>query len=86
VAPRGHRGGDHQPGRTLGERRGPVQQDKYFADGYQDCPVFVSMAWNLGRNEWTGSLAAFAVPIAREQLEPGDILLFHNQADPEKGS
>ncbi|NBE52074.1 peptidoglycan-binding protein [Streptomyces boluensis] len=65
----------------------PYSMDKYFTDGYrQDCSGFVSMAWNLGRNEWTGSLDAFAVRIGREQLQPGDILLFHNQADPEKGS
>lgn len=65
----------------------PYSMDTYFTDGYrQDCSGFVSMAWNLGRNEWTGGLAAFAVPIGREQLQPGDILLFHNEADPEKGS
>ncbi|MFC7305340.1 peptidoglycan-binding protein [Streptomyces monticola] len=65
----------------------PYDMDKFFKDGYrQDCSGFVSMAWNLGRNEWTGSLAKYAVRIGREQLQPGDILLFHNQADPEKGS
>ncbi|GHB70936.1 hypothetical protein GCM10010306_075700 [Streptomyces umbrinus] len=65
----------------------PYSMSAYWSDGYrQDCSGFVSMAWNLGGNEWTGSLDKFGVRIPREQLEPGDILLFHNPADPEKGS
>ncbi|MFE0104180.1 peptidoglycan-binding protein [Streptomyces sp. NPDC059009] len=65
----------------------PYSMDKYWPDGYrQDCSGFVSMAWNLGGNEWTGSLDKFAVRISREELQPGDILLFHNPANPEKGS
>jgi hypothetical protein len=60
---------------------------RYWSDGYrQDCSGFVSMAWNLPGNEWTGSLDQYGVRIAREELQPGDILLFHNPADPEKGS
>ncbi|MFM9370324.1 peptidoglycan-binding protein [Streptomyces sp. Da 82-17] len=67
--------------------RVPYSADSHYKDGYrQDCSGFVSMAWNLGRNEWTGSLTAVAEPVGRQQLQPGDILLFHNQADPGKGS
>lgn len=60
---------------------------KYWSDGYrQDCSGYVSMAWNLPGNEWTGSLAKYGKKIAREKLQPGDILLFHNPANPSKGS
>ncbi|MDG4865720.1 peptidoglycan-binding protein, partial [Streptomyces sp. T-3] len=65
----------------------PYSMDRFWRDGYrQDCSGFVSMAWNLGRNEWTGSLDRYAVRIGRDQLKPGDILLFHNPDDPGKGS
>ncbi len=65
----------------------PYSMYRYWSDGYrQDCSGFVSMAWNLPGNEWTGSLDQYGVRIAREDLQPGDILLFHNPADPEKGS
>lgn len=65
----------------------PYSMEKYWSDGYrQDCSGYVSMAWNLAGNEWTGSLAAYGTRIAREELQPGDILLFHNPADPGKGS
>ncbi|MFH0519647.1 peptidoglycan-binding protein [Streptomyces sp. M41] len=65
----------------------PYSMSRYWSDGYrQDCSGFVSMAWNLPGNEWTGSLHQYGVRIAREDLQPGDILLFHNPADPEKGS
>lgn len=65
----------------------PYSMSKYWSDGYrQDCSGFISMAWNLEGNEWTGSLAKFGVKIARADLEPGDMLLFHNPSDPNKGS
>ncbi|WP_405897877.1 peptidoglycan-binding protein [Streptomyces sp. NBC_00727] len=65
----------------------PYSMTKYWSDGYrQDCSGYVSMAWNLPGNEWTGSLAAYGTRIAREDLQPGDILLFHNLADPGNGS
>ncbi|MEV3861340.1 peptidoglycan-binding protein [Streptomyces sp. NPDC050095] len=65
----------------------PYDMDKYWKDGYrQDCSGFVSMAWDLPGNEWTGSLATYGTRITKAQLQPGDILLFHNPADPEKGS
>ncbi|MFD9538978.1 peptidoglycan-binding protein [Streptomyces sp. NPDC060022] len=65
----------------------PYDMAKYWSDGYrQDCSGYVSMAWNLGSNEWTGSLATFGTKIARADLQPGDMLLFHNLADPAVGS
>ncbi|MEV2251314.1 peptidoglycan-binding protein [Streptomyces sp. NPDC050147] len=65
----------------------PYDMGAYWSDGYrQDCSGYVSMAWNLGSNQWTGSLSSFAVRITKSQLQPGDILLFHNPANPEKGS
>ncbi|MFE7396978.1 peptidoglycan-binding protein [Streptomyces sp. NPDC057557] len=65
----------------------PYSMNKYWSDGYrQDCSGYVSMAWNLPGNEWTGSLANYGKKIAREKLQSGDILLFHNPADPTKGS
>ncbi|MEV6260279.1 peptidoglycan-binding protein [Streptomyces sp. NPDC051784] len=65
----------------------PYDMTAYWSDGYrQDCSGYVSMAWNLGTNEWTGSLAGFGTKIARADLQPGDILLFHNPADPAVGS
>ncbi|MFS8201784.1 peptidoglycan-binding protein [Streptomyces sp. CWNU-52B] len=65
----------------------PYNMGAYWSDGYrQDCSGFVSMAWNLGGNEWTGSLDQYGVRIAKADLQPGDMLLFHNPADPEKGS
>ncbi|MEV7340865.1 peptidoglycan-binding protein [Streptomyces sp. NPDC093544] len=65
----------------------PYSMNEYWSDGYrQDCSGFVSMAWNLPGNEWTGSLDTVSDRITRDQLQPGDILLFHNPANPEKGS
>lgn len=65
----------------------PYSMTEYWSDGYrQDCSGYVSMAWNLGSNEWTGSLDQYGVKIGKEELQPGDMLLFHNPADPEKGS
>ncbi|MGI5398737.1 peptidoglycan-binding protein [Streptomyces sp. CA-135486] len=65
----------------------PYSMEDYWSDGYrQDCSGYVSMAWNLAGNEWTGSLADFATRITREELQPGDILLFHNPDNPTKGS
>lgn len=65
----------------------PYSMTGYWSDGYrQDCSGFVSMAWNLPGNEWTGTLDRYAVRISKDDLQPGDILLFHNPADPQKGS
>ncbi|WP_406008728.1 peptidoglycan-binding protein [Streptomyces sp. NBC_00637] len=65
----------------------PYSMSTYWYDGYrQDCSGFVSMAWNLPGNEWTGSLHQYGTRITKEELQPGDILLFHNPSNPEKGS
>ncbi|MFI6344405.1 hypothetical protein [Streptomyces sp. NPDC050560] len=65
----------------------PYDMNAYWSDGYrQDCSGFVSMAWGLGGNEWTGSLPGFADRITKDELAPGDILLFHNEQNPEAGS
>ncbi|MFF9778982.1 peptidoglycan-binding protein [Streptomyces sp. NPDC013978] len=65
----------------------PYSMRKYWSDGYrQDCSGFVSMAWNLPGNEWTGSLDKFAQRISKDRLEPGDMLLFHNPKNPRQGS
>ncbi|MFK4116489.1 peptidoglycan-binding protein [Streptomyces longwoodensis] len=67
--------------------RVPYSMGAYWSDGYrQDCSGFVSMAWGLPGNEWTGSLGQFGVRIGKGDLQPGDILLFHNPANPQKGS
>ncbi|GAA2526435.1 MULTISPECIES: peptidoglycan-binding protein [Streptomyces] len=61
----------------------PYSMTSYWSDGYrQDCSGYVSMAWNLPGNEWTGSLVKYAEKITEDELQPGDILLFHNPADP----
>lgn len=65
----------------------PYSMSAYWSDGYrQDCSGYVSMAWQLPGNEWTGSLAQYAEKISKEELQPGDILLFRNASDPENGS
>ncbi|MFJ7588000.1 peptidoglycan-binding protein [Streptomyces sp. NPDC097617] len=65
----------------------PYSMSEYWTDGYrQDCSGYVSMVWNLGTNEWTGSLDKFATKITKDELLPGDMLLFHNPADPNNGS
>jgi hypothetical protein len=65
----------------------PYSMTKYWSDGYrQDCSGYVSMAWSLPRNEWTGSLGKYAERISKEELLPGDILLFHNSSNPQKDS
>ncbi|MFI9118929.1 peptidoglycan-binding protein [Streptomyces bikiniensis] len=65
----------------------PYSMEKYWTDGYrQDCSGYISMAWNLRNNEWTGSLDRFGERIDRADLQPGDILLFHNPAAPNRGS
>ncbi len=65
----------------------PYSVSSYWSDGYrQDCSGYVSMAWKLTGNEWTGSLAQYADKITKAELQPGDILLFHNASDPYNGS
>lgn len=68
-------------------RKVPYGVTSYWSDGYrQDCSGYVSMAWRLPGNEWTGSLGKYAERITKDELQPGDMLLFHNAADPYGGS
>ncbi|MGQ5226099.1 NlpC/P60 family protein [Streptomyces sp. yara] len=68
-------------------RKVPYSVSSYWSDGYrQDCSGYVSMAWKLPGNEWTGSLAQYADKITKAELQPGDILLFHNASDPYNSS
>jgi hypothetical protein len=65
----------------------PYSMSAYWSDGYrQDCSGYVSMAWGLPGNEWTGSLHQYATRITKEELQPGDMLLFHNPTNPTNGS
>jgi hypothetical protein len=58
-----------------------------YKDGYRtDCSGYVSMAWRTNGNYWTGDLHTIGVPIAFTALRPGDMLLFHNLANPVDGS
>jgi hypothetical protein len=41
----------------------------------RDCAGFVDMAWHLGTDHWTGTLARVSTPIGRSELAAGDILL-----------
>ncbi|MEU6117998.1 peptidoglycan-binding protein [Streptomyces sp. NPDC047117] len=67
--------------------RVPYNMNGFWSDGYrEDCSGFVSMAWGLGSSQWTGSLDRYAVRITKDELKPGDILLYHNAANPSAGS
>ncbi|MFD9335106.1 peptidoglycan-binding protein [Streptomyces sp. NPDC060028] len=65
----------------------PYSMNRYWSDGYRmDCSGFVSQAWGLRDNQWTGSLASYGTRISKGELKPGDMLLFHNSANPVAGS
>ncbi|XVS68055.1 hypothetical protein ACQPYE_19010 [Actinosynnema sp. CA-299493] len=50
-----------------------------YRDGYrQDCSGFVSFAWALGASRTTDSLDEVGTPIAKADLQPGDVLLWQN--------
>lgn len=84
---------DHQPGPydQGGYSPGPGGDFNYR----RDCSGYVSMAWHLGYNYWTGSLedADFTYEIPRSELKAGDILnsyhdhvfLFHEWIDDRGG-
>jgi hypothetical protein len=58
-----------------------------FKDGWRtDCSGFVSMAWNLGRNYWTGNLHEVGARVPFTGMKPGDMLLYHNPHNPSSGS
>ncbi|WP_345701914.1 peptidoglycan-binding protein [Kitasatospora terrestris] len=65
----------------------PYSMSRYWSDGYrQDCSGFVSMAWNLGSSQTTWTLPNFADRISKDDLQPGDALIYNNPANPESGS
>ncbi|MFI8187290.1 hypothetical protein ACIF8T_00480 [Streptomyces sp. NPDC085946] len=65
----------------------PYRLSGHWSDGYrQDCSGYAPMAWKLPGNEWTGSLARYADRISEAEIRAGDILLFHNAADPRNDS
>ena len=57
-----------------------VEYDNYTSfEGYRkDCSGFVSMAWKLGTSATTRTLDNYATTITKEQLLPGDALLWVN--------
>ncbi|MBV2152784.1 peptidoglycan-binding protein [Kitasatospora sp. SUK 42] len=60
---------------------------RYWSDGYrQDCSGFVSMAWGLGSSQTTWTLPNFAERIGKSDLQPGDVLIYNNAANPQAGS
>ncbi|MFM9371115.1 peptidoglycan-binding protein [Streptomyces sp. Da 82-17] len=75
-----------QRAQTWVDARVPYSMNAYRGGYRTDCSGLVSMAWGLGSNEWTGSLARYGTRISRSELRPGDMLLFHNSADPVRGS
>ncbi|MBD0694038.1 hypothetical protein BG452_43130 [Streptomyces sp. CBMA123] len=65
----------------------PYGMGRYWSDGYrQDCSGFVSMAWELGSSQTTWTLPNFAERINRNDLQPGDVLIYNNPANPQAGS
>ncbi|MFC6132744.1 NlpC/P60 family protein, partial [Streptomyces spororaveus] len=72
--------------KTWVDAKVPYSMNNY-RDGYRtDCSGLVSMAWNLGTSAWTGNLDTFADRISKNDLRKGDMLLFHNPSNPERGS
>ncbi|MEU8923552.1 peptidoglycan-binding protein [Kitasatospora sp. NPDC048545] len=65
----------------------PYGMGHYWSDGYrQDCSGFVSMAWGLGSSQTTWTLPDFAERIGKDDLQPGDVLIHNDPADPQAGS
>ncbi|MFI8080015.1 peptidoglycan-binding protein [Kitasatospora sp. NPDC086009] len=65
----------------------PYSMSRFWSDGYrQDCSGFVSMAWGLDSSQTTWTLPDFADRITKADLQPGDILIYNNPANPQAGS
>ncbi|MFF3110077.1 peptidoglycan-binding protein [Kitasatospora sp. NPDC057904] len=64
----------------------PYSMNRYRQGYRTDCSGFVSMAWSLPGSHWTGDLHQYATRITKTELRPGDMLLFHNTANPQRGS
>ena len=68
------------------DQRVPYSQSAY-KDGYRtDCSGYVSMAWNLSSSKTTWTLPDVSRRITKEDLQPGDVLIKNNPADPVNGS
>lgn len=59
-----------------------------YKNGYRmDCSGYVSMAWHTNVNYWTGNLHTIAWQLqSYNDLQAGDMLLYHNKANPSRGS
>ncbi|MEU2626697.1 peptidoglycan-binding protein [Kitasatospora sp. NPDC007106] len=69
------------------DRKVPYSMSRYWSDGYrQDCSGFISMAWGLGSSQTTWTLPNFADRIAKDDLQPGDALIYNDSANPQGGS
>ncbi|KJS56639.1 membrane protein [Streptomyces rubellomurinus subsp. indigoferus] len=69
------------------DQRVPYSMGRYWSDGYrQDCSGFVSMAWGLDSSQTTWTLPDFAERIGKSDLQPGDVLIYNNPANPQAGS
>ncbi|WP_282202000.1 peptidoglycan-binding protein [Kitasatospora fiedleri] len=76
-----------QRARAWVARKVPYSMSTYWSDGYrQDCSGFVSMAWGLGSSQTTWTLPDFADRITKDDLQPGDALIYNNPKDPQGGS
>lgn len=64
----------------------PYSMSRYRDSWRTDCSGYVSMAWTLDGNYWTGNLAGQGLAISRAALQAGDMLLYHNRANPVSGS
>lgn len=87
LAPAISRAGTIERARAWVARKIPYSVSSYWSDGYrQDCSGYVSMAWNLPGNEWTRSPGKYAGKSSRNEIQPGDMPLFHHASDSCRGS
>lgn len=69
------------------DQKVPYSMSRFWTDGYrQDCSGFVSMAWGLSSSQTTWTLPNFADRITKDELQPGDALIYNNSASPQGGS
>ncbi|WP_354641606.1 peptidoglycan-binding protein [Kitasatospora camelliae] len=72
---------------TWVDQQVPYSMSRYWSDGYrQDCSGYVSMAWGLGSSQTTWTLPQFAERISKNDLQPGDALIYNNPTNPGAGS
>jgi hypothetical protein len=64
----------------------PYNMEVFKNDYRTDCSGYVSMAWKTNRNYWTGDLNTIGKLITYNDLRSGDMLLYHNSANPVNGS